>query len=168
MFGRAGTFPITRTFGGALLLILRDSLPPPCCPLRIQIHQRADHSLIGYPALFGLAFEEIERAFRQRQCYLHIVLPRHKAVGGRQKNPRSRARDRFPRGVFNGFAAQAAHLARAYAAACFMLAIRSSANRLTSRLPARLRSSRPTPYSAAVTAGSAIVSTLLRSSLREA
>lgn len=55
---------------------------PADLPLRIRIHQRADHALIRHAAFLGFTLEEIEAAARQRQRHLDVLLARHE-VGGR-------------------------------------------------------------------------------------
>lgn len=53
--------------------------------LRIGIHQRADHALIGHAPRLGGAFEEIDAAARERQRDLHVLLARHQRVGRGQE-----------------------------------------------------------------------------------
>jgi len=61
------------------------SSPLPFLLLRIGVHQRADHALIGHAALLGGALEKCHRALRQAQRHLYIFLAQHKLVRRRQE-----------------------------------------------------------------------------------
>src|SRR5581483_14492 len=51
--------------------------PLPRLLLRIGVHQRADHALIGHAPRLRRPLEVIDRPARQRQRHLHVLLARH-------------------------------------------------------------------------------------------